>query len=269
VKETPVKYLGLGGVSHIHTGYKAIIRNDSGDCLALQKSSYAPMYVQEFTESTQRILEASGFEFQGYQEGRGGRVIISVMKNNKENIKIGGNKIDDYLMLGNSFDCSYPFFLGTTTELLRCENQFSHIKELSLIKHYKNSAGKRASLMNEIEAYFKNRDLMYNNFNKMIEVNVTPELKEKAIRYILQLKEEEKLADLRLNKFSKIDTLEIAINAECHDLGNNLWGLFNGVTKYTTHDLVSKVNNVFGNIFGQANNLNQRAYSFASDLVLS
>lgn len=269
VQVSPVMYQH-NGESLIDPAYNALVRTDNGNCLSVNKSSYAPMYVKDFAECTNRMLEASGFEFNGYQEGRGGRVLISVMKNNIEQFEINGHKIDDYLMMGTSFDYSYPFFVGTTTVLLRCENQFSKIREVASVKHYKNGNVKRENLFQELEQYFLNRKKMYETFNKMATYEIVPELRDKAIRYILGMESEEKLSldAISSRKLNKLDALTAQIDIESRDLGNTAWALFNGVTRYTTHELTgTRTENTFGNIFGSANWLNQRAYNFAAELV--
>jgi hypothetical protein len=56
-----------------------------------------------------------------------------------------------------------------------------------------------------------------------------------------------------------------SINIETADLGNNLFGLFNSVTHYTTHKL--KNENTFGNLFGTANKINEKAYDLVLELI--
>jgi len=48
------------------------------------------------------------------------------------------------------------------------------------------------------------------------------------------------------------------------ELGDNLWGAFNGVTKYTTHEITPR-NPVFGNIFGIQADINNRALTFVKE----
>ena len=66
----------------------------------------------------------------------------------------------------------------------------------------------------------------------------------------VNLKDEEAISTQTRNKMSKF---YVDLNGEIAQKGDNLWGLFSGVTKYTTHSLYdgeSMENKMFG-IYGQ------------------
>jgi hypothetical protein len=249
-------------------GQKAIVRNDNGIILATAKDSYHVMNNEAFVKIAESLKQYSGFEIDGYQQFADGRKVLGYLKNNGESISIGGHKIEDYMLIGNSFDGSTSFFSGTVTELLRCSNQFGKISKHSKIRHTVNSGNKVEEYLDTIKQYFAERNNMYSNFNRFGEKIVSEELFNKALNYILEIDNTKEISTRKENQ--KI-ALTSAILNESKDLGNNVWGLFNGVTKYTTHELGQK-ENVFGNIFGTAEKINQRAYEFCAksvDLVLA
>ena len=55
--------------------------------------------------------------------------------------------------------------------------------------------------------------------------------------------------DLSTAKKNKVSRFYIDLNGELQQKGDNLWGLFSGVTKYTTHSL-SKNDNSENKMFG-------------------
>jgi hypothetical protein len=72
---------------------------------------------------------------------------------------------------------------------------------------------------------------------------------------MLDLNKEERLADittLSTRKKNILSDLEVNIMGEIQDKGGNLWGLFSGITKYTTHGLKgdSNENKLFG-VYGR------------------
>jgi hypothetical protein len=266
IQESPVLY-DVQGQILTSGSHKVISRNDNNSVISVMKNSYNPMLNADFMESTERMKEISGFEIAGYSEIDGGRIILSHLKNNLTDFEIGGHKIDDYLLLGSSFDGRYPFFIGTTTVLIRCQNQFSKISRVEKVRHTKSAPKKREELMQSLEAYFTNRKAMYENFEKMRQYEVDDTVKKLAIDYILNVSKEDKLdTEISTRKMNKMLLLDSNMISEMNDLGNNLWSLFNGVTKYTTHELTQK-ESVFGNMFGNAALLNNRAYEFATNLV--
>lgn len=262
VVELPILYNLNDSLVEV-SGYKAITKN-TGGVLSVMKSTYNPMLNEHFMETTDRMKEVSGFEFSGYSEIDGGRIILSHLKNNIEDVMIGGHKIDDYLVLGSSFDGRYPFFIGTSTVLLRCENQFSKLSRVEKVRHTKSSPKRREELMKSLEIYFSNRRQMYKNFEQMIQVEVDPILKQKAIDYVLSISSEDRLGDnISTRKRNQFNLVSELIDFESGDLGRNMWSTFNGITRYTSHHMESK-NETFGNMFGTKAEINNRAYEFAT-----
>lgn len=262
VQQSPVLY-SIDGETLTSKTHKVISKSESNIPLSVMKNSYNPMMNQDFTETTERMQEISGFSFEGYSEIDNGRIILSHLKNNLQDFSINGNKIDDYLLMGSSFDGRYSFFVGTTTVLLRCKNQFSHITQAEKVRHTKSAPKRREDLMKSLEVYFQARKMMYSNFEEMTKIKVDPILKQKAIDYILQVSQEDRIAGtISTRKLNIMEVLDQNISYEMGDLGQNMWGLFNGVTKWSTHERTQK-ESIFGNVFGSNAIVNDRAHDFA------
>lgn len=261
IMESPVLYK-VDGKVHNSMTHKVLHRNDNGLPLSVMKNSYTPTLNKHFMETTEELVRISGFENSGYSELNGGQIVISHLKNTQDDLFIGGHKIDDYLITGSSCDGKYAWFLGTTTVLLRCTNQFSKMNQVQKIRHTKSSPKKIDELVRSLEVYFKGRQEMYENFNRMQNVQIDDEIKEAAILYLLKLDEQEMLeGNVSTQKLNQAELISLALDHEIAEVGDNLWGLFNGITYYTTHILNQK-EQVFGNLFGQAGQLNKRAYDF-------
>ena len=256
--ERPIYDFNEAGAPQIIEGQKSIRRSDNNIVLSVKPDTYHPMTNERFLEIAEKLKDMSGFEMAGYMEYKEGRTVLGYLKNTGDVIKIGEHAIEDYLLIGNSFDGSNSFFTGTVTELLRCANQFGKITKMNKVRHTKNSELRVAELLNHIESYFKERETMYTAFNRFGERIVSAELMEQAMNFLFDIKKDEEISTRKANQ---IIGVREAITSESKDLGDNLWGLFNGVTKYTTHDMTSK-DKVFGNVFGTTDKLNQKAYQF-------
>lgn len=262
IQESPVLY-EVDGTILTSNKHKVLSRSDNNLELSTVKKTYCPTTNEHFMRSTEKMVEISGFEFAGYSEFSDGRVVIAHLKNNLYDSHIGGHKIADYLILGSSCDMRFPFFIGDTTVLLRCENQFSKISKIERVRHTSSCVRKVDELIKSLEIYFKSRKIMYENFDRMINYKIDPHIKNLAIDYVLKISEEDRLDEsISTRKANQLEALNLSIWSEMSDLGHNLWGLFNGVTKYTTHTLKQK-NPAFGNIFGTAADINNRAYNFS------
>ena len=266
IQESPVLYSHNGEILTSKT-HKVISRNDNGKEISTMKNSYFPTYNAHLTESTERMAEISGFKIEGYSEFDGGKIVFAHLKNTLENFKISGFKIDDYLLLGSSFDGRFPFFLGTTTNFLRCINQFSRISKVERIRHTKSAPRKVDELLRGLEIYFQTRKQMYENFERMLNVTLDETAKQLAYDYVLQISKEDRLSnEISTRKANQMEVLRNSVFTEINDLGDNLFAIFNGVTRYTTHEMYAK-EKTFGNIFGTSALINKRAYEYALEFV--
>ncbi len=246
-------------------GYKAIVRNDNNEALSIMKNSYTVMTNAEFVETVEKIKEISGFKLIGYNTFKGGKRVLGFLENNQEDLYIGGHKMKHYMLLGNSFDGSSSFFQGTSTLLIRCQNQFSQIQVMNRIYHTKQSKERMKVFYSYLDSYFGQRDNMIKTIEEFGNIKLTEELQEKMIKFVLGIKE---ISDKELSarKEKQIEVLRNSILRETSDLGANMFGAFQGVTFFTTHEIAPK-ENAFGNVFGQQADINNKAFDFASSLL--
>jgi hypothetical protein len=64
-----------------------------------------------------------------------------------------------------------------------------------------------------------------------------------------------------------MDDILASIRTEMAELGNNAWGMFNGVTHYTTHVMNARGSNELSTMFGAKNEANQVAYGLGLELM--
>ena len=265
IKETPVLFNHNGEVI-TDTAHKAII-TEGGKMLSVMKSSYNPMYNGDFMESVERMSEISGFDISGYNEFKSGRVVLGFLKNNSDTFNVGDHKIEDYLVLGSSHDGTWPFFIGTSTILVRCTNAFSQISKMERVRHTKSAPKKREELFQALQVYFKHRQQMYENMEKLMYVKVDESIINDAKDYILRVSAEDRMDNkISTRKLNQIELLTADMITEMEDVGYNAFGMFQGVTKYTSHT-VNQKEKVFGNIFGSVAHTNKRAYEFTTALI--
>jgi hypothetical protein len=79
----------------------------------------------------------------------------------------------------------------------------------------------------------------------------------------VDLKDEEALPSVTRNKISRF---YVDLNGELQQKGDNLWGLFSGVTKYTTHSL-TKDDNTEAKMFGVYGKREQGIFNEMVELV--
>jgi len=262
IKEQKIFTEGNSGLVGVDK-YKCIVRDDNEKVISVAKTSYCPMRNSEFTDSVNKISEITGFPVVGYSDFSGSKKVVAYLKNTKEDLNVGGHKMQDFLMLGNSHDQSSSFFLGTVTELLRCTNQFSRVKitKGNKVRHTKNFEENMKEFYKYVESYFIERQKMYNNFNKFGEKIVSDEMREDLIKVLFKLEDGKEIST---RKSAQIEVFNVVMEKEMRALGNNLWGLFNSCTFLTTHHLEIR-EEVFGNFTGRKGEMNEAAYQFCLD----
>lgn len=261
----------FNGEKLIHEDFKTISRNDNGMLLSVKKQGYTELTNEKFMDFSRRLSDVSGFELKGYDEMQNGKTVFAYLENPNKT-KIGDYPIQDFLVLGDNRGGERAFFMGTSTVLIRCQNQFTKVWNSSFerIRHTKLSDLRREELLNYISQYFQNQKQVYENFNKMRKVHIDEGIRQEMIMRVLNLEKEEMLAsDKSARLTQKLELINNAIQKEINDLGENAFALFNGITRFTTHDLKARnlTTESFGAVVGSAANINERAYNFAFDLI--
>jgi hypothetical protein len=247
-------------------GYKGIFRNDNGQLLNIAKSSYTPTHNEKFIEVTEKLHDITGFPIENYYDVDGGKKVLSFLKCT-DTVQVCGHEFKDYLMIGNSFDGSTGFFIGNSNIMVRCSNRFSRNFRQLQVNHTKNNSLRIDGLVQYFDMFMKQRTQLFEKMEQLSWVKIDDSIKDALVERLTRMNDEEKLGnELSTRKRNIITNLNSSIDRECADLGDNAFGLFNGITHYTTHIKNSK-NAIFGNPFGSANELNQTAFKFCEELI--
>lgn len=261
IVETPVLVNGM-----IVDSYKSLVRSDNDQVISIVKKSYTPTTNEQFKNTIAEIQKINGFEISGFAESREGGKVLCWLKN-PENKKILDWSSNDYMVLGNSHDYSSGFFAGTTNHLLRCSNQFTKLHKNSSfhVPHTKSSTRKINDFVREFETYIEETQLFYEVLEGFGEVKIDKLIIDELIQRLVKLESEEKIT--KQKELFKTD-LERSILRETNEVGMNLFGLWNGVTHYTTHT-ERKVNRMFGNPFGTLAEINNKGFDFCGEVLMS
>jgi hypothetical protein len=243
------------------SNYQSIVRNDNGDVLAITKKTYHPATNEKFVEVVSRIHEFTGFEVEGYSVFQQGRKVLAFLKT--ERMKIGDFDSDNYMVLGNSFDCSTGFFTGISNVVIRCTNQFSRMNVSQNIRHNKQINMKLDELVRFYKDYMDHQNQLKKTFERWNDVLITPTTVNSFVDHVLDVPKE-KISTLKMNNKT---SLFHSINSEISAMGSTAYGLFNGLTHYTTH-VVKSSNKIFGNSLGHAYQLNEKGFKYLQHLEL-
>lgn len=265
VIENPVFINGIQ-----HPKKKALMRSDTGAILSINSNRYRVFSNQKFERLIDRLVNLSGFEFMGYEEFQNGKRVLGFLKNTRPNLKICGQAVKDYLVIGNSHDGSSKIFIGTSNFIFRCENQFTEKIRTYELTHIHELDFSDQDLTRLLDVYEHSRRNYYRSMEQLSLVPLTNEMVKELVNKLLQTEQNAFAKSEVVNRYPMNDQMtnkermfRESIVKETAALGNNLWGLFNGVTYYATHHINS---NSFLNSNGASLEFNQKGLDICLDL---
>ena len=231
-----------------------IIREDTNTVIGLHTESYHPYQNEQMMELLYRVTKTSGHELLEVHSGgtfkNGGRVFVQLKSND---LKLGSDKIEGYITGVNSFDGSTSLGFGPSSKTISCQNTFFGVyKGLEKVRHTKSLEIKVEEICRRIDGVIEEEKQIFDNIIKLSETRFDDVIKESVLRKLfdidknIDIRDDESLSTLKRNQLSRY---YIDLNGELQQKGDNLWGLFSGVTKYTTHS-IGKGDNSENKMFG-------------------
>lgn len=225
------------------SGYYGIRREDTKQTFMTSTGSYEVFQNSELAELVMRISGETGFEITngGFFDG-GSRVYLQIDTHNQIN-GIGENKdtVKGYASAVNSHDGKLSLKWGSTNLTISCGNTFMAVyKELSnRARHSSNMRTRVEASIDQITGIKSAEKSIFDNFIKLAEVPMQK-------KHILAIVDEITGVDVSKTRgenedehssyaLNRTEELMASISRETKQKGQTLWGLFSGVTHYTTH----------------------------------
>ena len=244
---------------------KALVRSDDHKLIGIRSRYYKPVFNRDLEAIKEKILNTGGFSFKGYEEFNRGKRILSFFEN-KNKFKICGERVKDYLIIGNSNDGSSKLFIGTSNYMYRCENQFSEKIRAFERRHDQTFNIDDIEIDKILETYENGRQDLYHKMERLEATPATMELVTslgpKLLYPNLHKENKEKLSR---REEKELILFNDSIQREISELGFNLWGVLNGVTRYTSNHLTG--NKGFGVVHGRGERLNRQAMKYLMSLT--
>ena len=232
-----VNKLPLYGPDGQRTSSYGIFRNDTNAHLGTVKSRYAPYQNYEMAET---IIDACSEV--GIQASKGGmfnggcKVYLQAAL---PDVVIDRSPLKRFISCINSHDGSGSIAFGSTNTNIVCMNTFHMAYKDGAMTRYRHTTSaseriKRAML--QIKQTMEGDQQLMDNFSRMADVKLTEGIVASVMERIIHkgfgIAPNEEVKTRRKNQ---LITLSDAMQMEVRDQGETLWGLFNGVTRYTNH----------------------------------
>ena len=226
----------------------AIIRSDNQSVLSVMGNAYQPYHNQELLELLFRVSQMTGFDIARAGFFGDGQKVFFQMKS--EDLTLGNDLVEGYLTAINSFDGSTSLAFGASNVTISCQNTFfSAFKQLdNKARHTKNLVKRVDEICIELEKVKAEEARIFGDIRLLNRTDFDEETKEMVIRKLFAIKGDKDLDDeddVATRTRRKIDTFKVDLRTELEQKGNTMWGLFSGVTKYTTHSVNKNSNKVY------------------------
>ena len=235
---------------------KAIVREDTNKVLSIHGEGYYPYQNHQLIELLDKVSQQSGLEIhRGGSFGDGQKVFIQLKSND---LKLGDDKIEGYITGINSFDGTTSLAFGPSNITISCQNTFfGAFRSMDTkVRHTKNMVMRVDDICRGLEKVVEEETKMFEDIKMLSETRMTKESEDWVTRTLfnimrdVDMNDEDSISSVTRNKLSRF---EVDLNGELKEKGGNLWGLFSGVTKYTTHSMKkddNSENKMFG-VYGQ------------------
>ncbi len=246
-----------------------IIREDDNTVLGIHSNGYVPYQNEQMMELLYKVSNKTGLEIHsGGLFNGGGKVYVQLKS---DDLRLGTDRIEGYITGINSFDGSTSLSFGPSSKTISCQNTFwgAYRDMKNKVRHTKSLEIRVEEIVQEINKVEQVERQMFDNIVRLSETRIGQGNVDDVIRRLFNIdrnvdfRKENSISTVTQNKLSKF---YVDLNGEVQEKGDNLWGLFSGVTKYTTHSM-GKEGNTENKIFGTYGNREREIYQNLVELV--
>lgn len=225
------------------TPYKAIVRDDNQTVFTTCKDGYVPYQNSELSELLIRISDKTGYDIHsGGMFNGGGKVYLQLNTGNEIN-GIGENRttVKGYVTGINGHDGTTSLKWGAVNFTICCENTFAAAsgKLQNKARHTASIHDRVETSIREIESVTMQEKTIFDQFIQLSSVPVSKSNIASIVKNITGVdidtprsKAEDIYSQYAVNRSGELMT---SIAKEMSQKGETLWGLFSGVTHYTSH----------------------------------
>lgn len=216
-----------------------IFRNDNGNQLATVGNVYTPYQNSELAEMLVRACEGIDLNVtRGGQLGGGAKVYLQA---DLPESFIGRSGVKRWITGTNAHDGSMSIGFGSTNTVIVCQNTF-HMAfgGMNKIRHTTTAAARVEQAMKELRRSLLLEEQIIENFKVMAEQPLKEVVLSNIMKKAFNIDLDAKEADVSTRKLNKAKTITQAIEKELDLEGKTLWGLFNGITRFTNHMAVDE-----------------------------
>lgn len=246
----------------------ALVREDTQAVLGIHTEGYDPYQNEELLDLLYKISNQSGLEVHTGGCFQGGKLVWFQLKSDE--YTLGTDKIRGFISGMNGFNGRHSLAFGNSNVTISCMNTFwrSYRQVETRLRHSAQMRPKIDEILRRIDVLLEEEKKGFDEIRRLNNEPMTPEVRELVTKMLFSLDKEEKLAvgELSTNKQNKMIRFNADVDMELSTKDRSLWGLFSGVTRYTTHDM-KKGDNSESKMFGRTGGIERKIYQELVEMV--
>jgi phage/plasmid-like protein (TIGR03299 family) len=247
----------------------AIMRTDNQAVLGIHGDKYDPYQNHELLELLHKIGGHTGLQIHSGGSFNGGGKVWFQLKS--DDLKLGGDTVKGFISGFNSFDGSSSLGFGNSTKTVSCKNTWwAAYREVNTkLRHSASMRSNLDEILQKIDIVLDEEQEIFKEIVMLSETAFNQVQKDLVTQLLFNLSTEDMLGgeeELSTRKQNQIEAFEKDLRIEVDQKGDNLWGLFSGVTRYTTHSM-KKTDNTQGKMFGQTGVKERRIFKELVEMV--
>ena len=211
----------------------ALVRDDNQKCLGIHTDNYVPYQNEELLDLLFKISQQTGLELHTGGSFKDGQRVYFQLKS--ENLVLHNDVIEGFISGFNSFDCRTSLAFGNSNTTVSCQNTFyrAYRDVDTKLRHSSTMKPKIEEILRKIDVLLVEEQSTFQTIQRLGNFRMTQEVRDLVIRKLFEIKREERLdsPDFSTNKLNRMSKFYVDLNGEINQKGDNLWGLFSGVTK--------------------------------------
>jgi hypothetical protein len=209
------------------TSAYGIFKKRSRDFLGAVTQKYTPYQNWQLAEALAKASEQVGLQFSRGGELHGGKKVY--LQAELPTTFVHHSNVKRYITALSSHDGTTSIGFGSSNTVVVCENTFFRAyRETHRVRHYSTAHGDVMRLASQLNDVIKQDDALIHTFRELSHVSLTDGMVSNLIKDIFG-------SDFKQSNPRSLDKFNEALEVEVSLAGDNAWGLFNAVTRYTNH----------------------------------
>jgi len=226
-------------LNNLATNSSGIFRNDNGSWLGTVSEKYTPYQNHQLAETIVMASEGFGLDVSRGGTLGGGRKVY--LQTELKTEFIGKSDVKRYITALNSHNGTSSIGFGSSNTVVVCQNTFyKAYRDINKFRHTASASDRIKLAMIDLRRAIELDEKLMKNFKIMSETPLNDEIFANILKKCFDADKNAKTSDTSTQKVKQLQAVNTAISTELDLEGATLWGLFNGVTRYTNHYTKSK-----------------------------